>query len=973
MHDPQFSISQIGNTAHEAFDRDGKPLSSHARQDKAIEACLQAGGGEVVTAQRLRIAVTLPMCPDPAPGDDPSAVEAALRDELASTREELAAAIQSLEAAKIGCGVGTIGGLQHLTSDGLDGSPHRKDTIYGLWIHGAPHADAERSGGCVMAETIRHKRGDTFLWLFVLPEGEYPDGFFNGWEVAAQIRTAKTRGKLIADLEPSWGDPAETTRILRLFAADTRLWPLGEHEMDVQFTRTDDETVRSTRTIVVEIVKDITLDGPPPPAADQSAIAALEAQIAVLQAEGVADRSTIAALEIQAAALRARVTQLENRPPGLPSQLDPADVQLWLAEIDERADAWLRQVATKPAAGGSKFAGQRALARLYVNPGDATVAAYLANNGQGGYIIESNGSVNRLDEFSRAGVALALIKYPGSFTSAQTNAIRDKWKQFLRNNDHSTENHALMNAVGSYLIAQIWPDESGWVKGVNWNTVTATSFQTSAEMMAVAKANLLSVAKSLYSKGYNEDLSTNYAPVHLYPWHCLYTGATDPEMKAVAKAAIDIHVVSMAARQVSGTTLAPFGRNGRWEASIEQGTNLGDLHYLYWGDVTNRTVRNDNNFDDFTTPAAISDWRPSAAILSIARAEVLPYVLTGSRPQFGFWGAYNAGNPNNSGTPDDRLSYVYRERLFGMGSAVYRYVPGSFYLDDAGFSIAYRSADRYNYIEAYHEYWRSNAVGRQFIGTNSPFVQTAQYKGAAVMLVNIPDADPWAGVGRADWAAQRDQFHNNLRKDLFLRYPNTVTSMVEEGGWIFLDEVAVQGSIYIAIYLGQPYTIGAPGAGISNVHSGVPTDWRMVTSNGAKNVAIFDVGTSDQFVSFAAFREAVLANNRTIDLANVSATYTSVNGATINTSWTAVDYTPASIGPTGRWVRPTVAITTETGDTITDPFPPARGGAAGNLMGRPVLSAPFVDTQSGTSMALTTPRGTHLTEWDGNVPVETIS
>jgi hypothetical protein len=112
-----------------------------------------------------------------------------------------------------------------------------------------------------MADGFRHKRGDTFLWLFVLPEGEYPDGFFDGWQVAAQIRTAKAKGKLIAELQPSWGDPAEATRILRLFAADTRLWPVGEHELDVQFTRTADGTIRSTETLVVEVVKDITITG----------------------------------------------------------------------------------------------------------------------------------------------------------------------------------------------------------------------------------------------------------------------------------------------------------------------------------------------------------------------------------------------------------------------------------------------------------------------------------------------------------------------------------------------------------------------------------------------------------------------------------------------------------------------------------------------------------------------------------------
>jgi hypothetical protein len=112
-----------------------------------------------------------------------------------------------------------------------------------------------------MADGFRHKRGDTFLWLFVLPEDEYPDGYFVGWEVAAQIRTsAGNKGRLVADLDAEWGDPAESTRILMLsFDGSTTGWPVGDHELDVQFTRLSDGTIYSSDTLPVEITKDITI------------------------------------------------------------------------------------------------------------------------------------------------------------------------------------------------------------------------------------------------------------------------------------------------------------------------------------------------------------------------------------------------------------------------------------------------------------------------------------------------------------------------------------------------------------------------------------------------------------------------------------------------------------------------------------------------------------------------------------------
>ncbi len=106
-----------------------------------------------------------------------------------------------------------------------------------------------------MATPIEHKRGDTFDRLLVMP-AEFVDGYWLGWTVAAQIRTA--RGKLISDLITSWADPAADTRTLRLFHADTEEWPLGAHELDVQFTRTSDGTIRSTETLIVTVLRDVT-------------------------------------------------------------------------------------------------------------------------------------------------------------------------------------------------------------------------------------------------------------------------------------------------------------------------------------------------------------------------------------------------------------------------------------------------------------------------------------------------------------------------------------------------------------------------------------------------------------------------------------------------------------------------------------------------------------------------------------------
>lgn len=103
---------------------------------------------------------------------------------------------------------------------------------------------------------ITHKRGDTFEWLLSFPEADYPDGYFVGWTVTAQIRTPT--GRLIGNLTPTWADPAEDTRFLRLFADETSSWQVGEHEMDVQLVRDSDGLTKSTQTKTVEIIRDVT-------------------------------------------------------------------------------------------------------------------------------------------------------------------------------------------------------------------------------------------------------------------------------------------------------------------------------------------------------------------------------------------------------------------------------------------------------------------------------------------------------------------------------------------------------------------------------------------------------------------------------------------------------------------------------------------------------------------------------------------
>lgn len=102
---------------------------------------------------------------------------------------------------------------------------------------------------------LTHKRGDTFDLIAPIPD-IFADGYFVGWVVTAQIRTAQY-GRLIDDLDCTWEDDV-TTRLLHIKKFETEDWDIGSAEMDIQFTRISDDYTMSTQTLKVNIVKDIT-------------------------------------------------------------------------------------------------------------------------------------------------------------------------------------------------------------------------------------------------------------------------------------------------------------------------------------------------------------------------------------------------------------------------------------------------------------------------------------------------------------------------------------------------------------------------------------------------------------------------------------------------------------------------------------------------------------------------------------------
>jgi hypothetical protein len=589
-----------------------------------------------------------------------------------------------------------------------------------------------------------------------------------------------------------------------------------------------------------------------------------------------------------------------------------------LSTLESRATWLIEQRRDGNIGFNSKFGAAVALARLALDPNDTKVIDRIT------HFYDRVPAGSDAQQFSYPGIAWVLGKHWNTFTPAQRDHLKNRLKGFSDLLGHGTENHAIMKGAAAYLFAQYWPGETGWLRGTH----------TSEQLMKRARAQILATMSSLYDKGYVENLSHNYLPVHLFPYYALYDCATDFEMKSSADAALHFHVANMAANHFEGVTIPPTNRDYPNTTGNTYNAGRGPrhagrlIHWFYWPDAQNWTPAGiDRGDGNFVVYAAVSNWRPPAVISSLARGETAPYELKASAAGFGYWG---------TGTPAECVRYVYRDKLYAMGSGFFRYKPGEFYVDYTAFRLIYHSSDSYNNIECYHPYWRSN--NRLWQGINSPLMQMAQHKGTAIALFNIPTADPWAGRGRADWQALRNAHFDNLIQEALVRYPKSIDQKIEANGWIFLRE----GDLYIAIRPLKPYTID------SNYKQAREFD--VVRSAFAQTGFVFDIATKEAFATFEAFQAAVSQNPPDVNWEQLSVTYKNVEGDILKAAWNPPNY--GAPQGTRVLVRPEITV-----NHVVIPIDATY----------PVLSSPSLELVDRT-LRLLTPAGHLEVDWRGKSP-----
>ena len=538
-------------------------------------------------------------------------------------------------------------------------------------------------------------------------------------------------------------------------------------------------------------------------------------------------------------------------------------------DFEARRRWLLESFRNLPISHQSKPGMPQAVARLFLAKGqDAEALKYVTEVFERIKTTKDKGQVRNC----APALARALHMFGEHFSGEQLRRIKEAVTSKIivsTLRGHGTENHAAQYVTSLYLLAQYFPD-------ANWDCGDGKP-HTSAELMAEAKARILQRGKGFFRAGNNEQLSTTYATVNVYPFFNLMEFAKDPHVRDAAEALVLYHLTLLALNNFDGHLVPPFNRRNVTQQRFgPPGKRIGrimPMHHnhawLLWGQ--NTVIAED--FTRAAEPALALDyiyagWRMPEVLNRIACGAETPYEIRGTLPAFGIWG---------SGKSVETLRYVWRDRAFAIGGVAGQYVdPGQFLLDYDTFGIVWKSPNRFRSLEVMHPYWRSNEGEDYWKGTHSPFQQTGVHRNTAIVLFNIPEQDPWRDRAQQKaWLGLRDKHCDQLLKLAEVRFPATVKDFVQDGDFYFFRE----GEVYVAIRVLKPrHTLHEMEDEILKKLGGSTDVFRVIKSREAQTGFVFEVGTAEKHKSFAAFQTAVRANPLTVDWSALEVRYRNSDG-----------------------------------------------------------------------------------------------
>lgn len=283
--------------------------------------------------------------------------------------------------------------------------------------------------------------------------------------------------------------------------------------------------------------------------------------------------------------------------------------------------------------------------------------------------------------------------------------------------ESGTENHMFMQRLSGLALI----DGSGWPSA---DPATSASIE----------AWLRSEINKFLTIGQGEFHSSTYYGYSIGGLLNLYDFAKTPELKKLAKAALDWYAANMAVRLSWGTAGGGESRGfdrGTWDKS-----GLSTVAWMWWGDSPEAAEKMHVTVAPLALLAALSKYRPPAELRSIARKEIpLPFQLLASHPRYYSYHEDNQFWENFYVTKDYSLSTLL------VPNRTYQ-VKGTINAQYATYKLVVRDPKGQNnaVVSLGGTFHNSMATGR------SPGDQYLQEKGAVIFQLRLNEKDKTAKV-----------------------------------------------------------------------------------------------------------------------------------------------------------------------------------------------------------------------------------
>ncbi|HLJ17226.1 MAG TPA: hypothetical protein VKV15_22215 [Bryobacteraceae bacterium] len=415
----------------------------------------------------------------------------------------------------------------------------------------------------------------------------------------------------------------------------------------------------------------------------------------------------------------------------------------------------------------------------------------------------------------------------GQLSDGAHHALRQAWKTYMPYRG-DTENHWVLYYSSLYLMAQLWPHESGdtWYTG-----------KSSEENLQEAKGWIESWVRLTTTRGQGEYDSPHYMAMYLIPISYLAAWAKDPEMKKRAAMMLDYLIADYAAESLDGLYVGAHSRVYPNQVLDKWPVVSSDFGWLWFG--VGHPLQPPSVYALFYLLA--SHYEPPEILQKIASDRSHPYTHYERKRTRNRWRFFDELNG-----PVYKTTYVRREYAVGSDQGgtlqpiqehswdVTWWVPDPRGIQNTLFTLQPYSSVRE--LQTYFTFSSDTAIEGvvrskhtydspdKFVG-GSPYEKIFQDRDTVIALYDIAPGTRFPHI------------NGFFSKDL--------TEVTEDpSGWIF----ARGGEALIAFRSLQPYL------------------WKPLAEGGKrlfspylKNGVIVQVAAQSEYASMEAFREAILA------------------------------------------------------------------------------------------------------------------